>query len=132
MYSQCLYGVPELRDALQTYAPSPAAAPSGSEAQSHRLTVATKNLFSNLDRSAVPVVPGSFLQVLREKYPQFAEVGRTGQYSQQDAEECWVQLMYSLRERIKVCQISAKPLQPLPSPHAIILSIFDELFSINW
>ena len=99
---QCLYGVPELRNALQRYADSPLTAPSGAEAQSHRLTVATKNLFNNLDRSAVAVVPGSFLQVLREKYPQFAEVGRTGQYSQQDAEECWVQLMYSLRERVKV------------------------------
>ena len=40
-------------------------------------------------------------QVLREKYPQFAELSRTGQYAQQDAEECWIQLMYSLRERVQ-------------------------------
>ena len=99
---QCLYGVPELRSALEVYPEAPATAPSGGEAQSHRLTVATKALFKNLERSAAPVMPAGFLQTLRDKYPQFAEVGRTGQYSQQDAEECWVQLMYSLRERIKV------------------------------
>ena len=146
---QCFYGVKELRDALQGYADSPAMPPSGAQAQSHRLTVATKNLFKTLERSAAPVIPGNFLQVspwavyqglclkvywqpadtlfcaisctirrlhliaeirtlmmrmqvLREKYPQFAELSRTGQYAQQDAEECWIQLMYSLRERVQV------------------------------
>ncbi len=48
------------------------------------------------------VLPAFELQVLREKYPQFAELSRTGQYAQQDAEECWIQLMYSLRERVQV------------------------------
>jgi len=44
-----------------------------------------------------------FLMNLREKYPQFAQQGNTGAYMQQDAEECWTQLLYSLRERLKVC-----------------------------
>ena len=39
---------------------------------------------------------------LRGKYPQFAQQ-RNGFYMQQDAEECWTQLLYSLRERLKVC-----------------------------
>ena len=38
---------------------------------------------------------------LRGKYPQFAQQ-RNGFYMQQDAEECWTQLLYSLRERLKV------------------------------
>ena len=49
------------------------------------------------------------LQVLREKYPQFAELSRTGQYAQQDAEECWIQLMYSLRERVQVQRRTSAP-----------------------
>ena len=60
---QCFYGVKELRNALQGYADAPAVPPAGAQAQSHRLTVATKNLFNSLERSAAPVVPGAFLQV---------------------------------------------------------------------
>ena len=59
---QCFYGVKELRNALQSYADAPAVAPAGTQVQSHRLTVATKNLFSTLERSAAPVIPGAFLQ----------------------------------------------------------------------
>ena len=60
---QCFYGVKELRNALQEYADSPAVPPNGAQVQSHRLTVATKNLFKTLERSAAPVIPGNFLQV---------------------------------------------------------------------
>ena len=56
----------------------------------------------DLDRSKAPVMPFRFLSQLREKYPQFAQQGRTGAYSQQDAEECWSQLLYTLRERLRV------------------------------
>ena len=37
-----------------------------------------------------------------QAYPQFAQQGRNGQYSQQDAEECWSQLMSTLQDRLKV------------------------------
>ena len=40
--------------------------------------------------------------MLRERHPQFAQQGRDGGYSQQDAEECWSQLMHSLRECVQV------------------------------
>lgn len=56
----------------------------------------------DLERSSQPVLPFSFLMQLREKYPQFAQQSNTGAYMQQDAEECWSQLLYSLRERLKV------------------------------
>ena len=48
------------------------------------------------------MTPMMFLMHLREKYPQFAQQTNTGMYMQQDAEECWTQLLYSLRERLKV------------------------------
>ena len=95
---QCLYAVPELREALKDYASS-----GGSFDGNAKLTEAAKGLFSDLNRSAQPVHPLRFLLMLREKFPQFAETNRQGQFSQQDAEECWTQLVYTLRETVKVC-----------------------------
>lgn len=65
---------------------------------------AAKELFAELDRSAAPVLPLRFLVQLRASFPQFAEMTTTGMYKQQDAEECWTQLLYSLRERLQVCK----------------------------
>ncbi|CAL8463183.1 g2717 [Coccomyxa elongata] len=92
---QCLYRVPELRQTLAAYPVQ------GVPDASHKLTLATKQLFGDLERSSQPVVPMMFLMQLREKYPQFAQQTNTGMYMQQDAEECWAQLLYSLRERLK-------------------------------
>jgi hypothetical protein len=58
-------------------------------------------LAQELERSTQPVTPFSFLMQLRERYPQFAQQSNTGAYMQQDAEECWTQLLYTLRERLK-------------------------------
>ncbi|KAK9908278.1 hypothetical protein WJX75_005397 [Coccomyxa subellipsoidea] len=92
---QCLYRVPELRESLAAYPTQ------GVPDVSHKLTLATKQLFGDLERSSQPVTPMTFLMHLREKYPQFAQQTNTGMYMQQDAEECWTQLLYSLRERLK-------------------------------
>lgn len=94
---QCLYAVPELRQALQEY---PAAA--SSLDSNSKLTEAAKGLFADLNRSAQAVHPLRFLLMLRERFPQFGEQNRQGQYSQQDAEECWTQLVYTLKETVKV------------------------------
>ena len=48
------------------------------------------------------MLPFTFWMQLRESYPQFAQQNNQGVYMQQDAEECWTQLLYSLRERLKV------------------------------
>ena len=64
--------------------------------------VAARDLFAELDRSAAPVLPLGFLTQLRASFPQFAEMSNTGMYKQQDAEECWTQILYSLRERLQV------------------------------
>ncbi|KAL6005994.1 deubiquitinating enzyme [Asimina triloba] len=67
---------------------------------SHLLTVATRDLFSELDRSGKPVAPMHFWTVLRKKYPQFSQQ-HNGLFMQQDAEECWTQLMYTLSQSLK-------------------------------
>ncbi len=68
----------------------------------------------DLERSSQPVTPFGFLMQLREKYPQFAQQ-RNGLFMQQDAEECWTQLIYSLRERLKVLPLqNFTPAKPQP------------------
>ncbi|KAJ6803084.1 ubiquitin carboxyl-terminal hydrolase 7-like [Iris pallida] len=94
---QCLHSVPELKSALLNYTSSGRS--NELDQYSHLLTVATRDLFSELDRNARPVAPLQFLSVLRKKYPQFAQQ-QNGVYMQQDAEECWTQLMYTLSQSL--------------------------------
>ncbi|KAL6784342.1 hypothetical protein ACKKBG_A05775 [Auxenochlorella protothecoides x Auxenochlorella symbiontica] len=94
---QCLYGVEELREDLAQYA----AASLTSTDPNATLTTATKSLFSSLSTSAQPVPPMAFLLSLRKKFPQFAQQAREGYYMQQDAEECWTNLLYVLRETLQ-------------------------------
>ncbi|PSC76595.1 ubiquitin carboxyl-terminal hydrolase 6 [Micractinium conductrix] len=92
---QCLYAVPELRTSLASY--------SGASAMrdgNHTLTVATRNLFGSLTRSAQPVPPMEFILSLRKTYPQFGQTSREGFYMQQDAEECWTNILASLRSKL--------------------------------
>lgn len=48
----------------------------------HTLTVATRNLFQSLTRSAQPVPPMEFILSLRRAYPQFGQTSRR-------AGRCW-------------------------------------------
>lgn len=66
------------------------------------MQTAARELFTELERSAAPVLPLRFLTQLRASFPQFAEMSTAGLYKQQDAEECWTQLLYTLRERLQV------------------------------
>lgn len=52
-------------------------------------------------------MPMQFLLQLRQQYPQFAQQNNTGMYMQQDAEECWTNLLYSLKEALQVICMSA-------------------------
>ncbi|KZT00260.1 cysteine proteinase [Laetiporus sulphureus 93-53] len=90
---QAMRAIPELQTALQNNAPS-------------GLPSALKNLYSQMSRTTDSVVPSTFLAVLRQTFPQFAEQARNSKglggmfamYAQQDAEECWVQLTNALKE----------------------------------
>ncbi|KAM0881096.1 hypothetical protein ACQ4PT_033166 [Festuca glaucescens] len=94
---QCLHSVPELKSALLSYLDNVRG--TGVDQTSHSLTVATRNTFGELDQSVRPVAPLHFLQMLRKKYPQFAQQ-QNNVYMQQDAEECWTQLVYTLSQTL--------------------------------
>lgn len=94
---QCLHSVPELKSALIKY---PQAGRSNDlDQSSHLLTVATRDLFSELDKNVKPVAPMQFWMVLRKKYPQFGQL-HNGSFMQQDAEECWTQILYTLSQAL--------------------------------
>ncbi|XP_008462369.1 ubiquitin carboxyl-terminal hydrolase 6 [Cucumis melo] len=94
---QCLHSVPELKSALIKYSN---AGRTDVDPTSHMLTIATRDLFSELDRSVKAVAPMQFWMVLRKKYPQFGQL-QNSTFMQQDAEECWTQLLYTLSQSLK-------------------------------
>ncbi|KAI3455534.1 hypothetical protein Pfo_012197 [Paulownia fortunei] len=95
---QCLHSVPELKSALIEYPPPVRS--NAVDQSSHSLTVATRELFNDLDKNVKPVAPMRFLTALRSKYPQFAQL-HNGIFMQQDAEECWTQLLFALSLSLK-------------------------------
>ena len=46
------------------------------------------------------VTPTEFLSSLRQKFPQFAQQGAGGLFMQQDAEECYSQVLNAFREKL--------------------------------
>lgn len=91
---QCLYACEPLKTALEGFSdPQPDL--------SSKLTKATKSLFADMKKGGEPFAPWEFLTTLRQKFPQFAQQGQGG-YMQQDAEECWTNLIYVLKSSLKV------------------------------
>ena len=89
---QCLRAVPELRAGLdRTTAGGGAAAGGPNEVPS-----ALAATYATLDASTSPVEPMRLVATLRTAFPQFAQRGRGGGYSQQDAEELYSTLMSAL------------------------------------
>ncbi|KAJ3992196.1 hypothetical protein F5050DRAFT_1790129 [Lentinula boryana] len=103
---QALRAIPELQVALGV--PSPNSSSSSSAPNiSGTLPKPLRDLYANLSRTSDAVNPASFLNVLRQVNPQFAErdrrgkgtmVGMGGGYAQQDAEECYSQVLNSVRD----------------------------------
>jgi len=88
---QCLAVVPELSAALGTY---DASSSSAADPTAHKLSVATRDLMQEMRRNrGKSVAPFRMLANMRERFPQFGELGENGVPMQQDAEECWTLLL---------------------------------------
>jgi len=92
---QCLKAVPELHKALKHY---PGRVKENDV--NNNITVALRDLYNTLSNTNQAVPPLSFLQVLRVAFPQFAQKGDNGAPLQQDAEECWTQLLLTLSAKL--------------------------------
>ncbi|CAG5896588.1 unnamed protein product [Menidia menidia] len=100
---QCLRSVPELKTALRRY--SGALRSSGANAPSQYITAALRDLYETMDKTSSSLPPIILLQFLHMAFPQFAEKGDQGQYLQQDANECWLQMMRVLQQKLEPLQL---------------------------
>ncbi|KAG6377843.1 hypothetical protein JVT61DRAFT_14624 [Boletus reticuloceps] len=89
---QAIRAIPELQLALNTSSPLDV------------LPRALRDLYSNMFRTTESVIPNAFLTVLRHAVHQFNELDRSKSgalmmgYAQQDAEECWTQIVNALKD----------------------------------
>ncbi|KAF9953323.1 Ubiquitin carboxyl-terminal hydrolase 14 [Mortierella alpina] len=92
---QCLRVVPELVQDLQKYEGGVNNMDAGSN-----MTASLRDLYRQLNASGYGVMPAGFLTYLRKAFPQFSQQGRDGVWMQQDAEECWSQLISTLKVKL--------------------------------
>ncbi|XP_012214727.1 ubiquitin carboxyl-terminal hydrolase 14 [Linepithema humile] len=95
---QCLKTVPELRDALKIF-PGGWAAAASLALPAQSITAALRDLYDNMDKgtSRAPLV---LLQMLHLAFPRFAEKTELGVLQQQDANECWTELIRMLQQKL--------------------------------
>lgn len=93
---QCLKSCPELRDVLKEYKGDFAL---NSLASSQSITAAMRSVFGQMENSNT-VTPILLLQTLHMAFPQFAQTGENGVYRQQDANECWSELLKMLQQKL--------------------------------
>ncbi|TNY17430.1 hypothetical protein DMC30DRAFT_419798 [Rhodotorula diobovata] len=89
---QVLRAIPELQDALKSSQDSANQPPA-------QLTRSLRDLYKSMGRTTEDFPPLSFLSMLRQFAPQFAERSRTtGQYAQQDAQEAWGAILQAAKQ----------------------------------
>ncbi|CAH1393070.1 unnamed protein product [Nezara viridula] len=91
---QCLKTVPELRDALRNFK----GGMSGISA--HTVTAALRDLYELMDKG-LSIPPIMLLQVLQMIFPRFAEKNENGTFVQQDANECWTEIVRMLQQKLE-------------------------------
>ncbi|XP_026320415.1 ubiquitin carboxyl-terminal hydrolase 14 isoform X2 [Hyposmocoma kahamanoa] len=94
---QCLKTVPELKNALLSYDKSSTSGTAGD------LTSALSETMTALDGGGAGACAGAAARLLRALHataPRFAERGPGGGLAQQDASECWTEIVRALQQRL--------------------------------
>ena len=68
----------------------------GGGEDSLNLTAALRDIYTTMDKGST-IPPIILLQVLHMAFPRFAERGENGGYQQQDANECWMEVLRMLQ-----------------------------------
>ncbi|CAK1584301.1 unnamed protein product [Parnassius mnemosyne] len=96
---QCLKTVPELKNALLNYDKSSGGGTAG------ELTAALSETMRALEGGGAGACAGAAARLLRALHaaaPRFAERGAAGGLAQQDASECWAEIVRALQTRLPV------------------------------
>ncbi|XP_055295944.1 ubiquitin carboxyl-terminal hydrolase 14 [Sitodiplosis mosellana] len=120
---QCLKSVPELRDSLKEYKEDFSIS---SLASAQSITAAMRSVFDQMD-SGNTVTPVLLLQTLHMAFPQFAQTGENGAYRQQDANECWSELLKMLQQKLK----PIKKGELSPSYNSLVDQFFGGTFDVE-
>ncbi|XP_008559288.1 ubiquitin carboxyl-terminal hydrolase 14 [Microplitis demolitor] len=99
---QCLKTVPELREALKNF--SGGLAPTGSDGRAslvpaQSITAALRDLYDGMDKGS-PIRPSILVHMVHLAFPRFAEKSELGGFQQQDASECWTELIRMLQQKL--------------------------------
>jgi ubiquitin carboxyl-terminal hydrolase 14 len=95
---QCLRSVPELKDSLKRF--NGDLSFDGSIVPAQSITASLRDLYNSMDRSSSSIPPVVLLQVLHMAFPRFAEKSEHGGFQQQDANECWTELLHMLQSKL--------------------------------
>ncbi|CAE6526436.1 unnamed protein product [Rhizoctonia solani] len=87
---QALRAIPELQTALDPVTGNPTTS-------QHRLAMALRQTYKDMGKTTEGFPPLILLTNLRAVFPQFAEQSNAGHYAQQDAEECWSQMINAIK-----------------------------------
>ncbi|KAL7272416.1 deubiquitinating enzyme [Rhizina undulata] len=66
------------------------------------LTASLRDLYQQMGNTTEGFHPVVFVNALRQAFPQFAQKAKDGRYAQQDAEECYSQIIQILRQKLKI------------------------------
>ncbi|KAJ1965527.1 deubiquitinating enzyme [Dipsacomyces acuminosporus] len=89
---QCLNAIPQLKGSLSQYKPG-----AGSRDQKGSLTDALRMTFNLMSKTGNSVAPLLLVQAMRSAFPKYADRDpQSGGYRQQDAEECWNDMLASI------------------------------------
>ncbi|KAG8745255.1 deubiquitinating enzyme [Ceratobasidium sp. 414] len=88
-----LRAIPELQTALDSTASGPANL-------QRRLAIAMRETYKAMGKTTEGFPPIMLLQNLRTLFPQFAEQTNAGHFAQQDAEECWSQMVNAIKTQV--------------------------------
>lgn len=101
---QTLRAIPELQDSLVKYEYNSQDGTGALGGMSQfDVTTQLKKLYKSMGETQQSFAPFTFIQALRQAYPQFAERSRTGEgFAQQDAEEAWTNILSQVRNSLQV------------------------------
>jgi len=116
---QCLKTVPELAESLQKFAGGV-----GSTDSPVAITAALRDLYRAMDKK-VSIPPIILLQAVHTAFPRFAERGEHGVWVQQDANECWTEIVRMLQQKLPAEQRNDRY-------NSIIDQYFGGRLSVEW
>ncbi|KAH8376986.1 hypothetical protein KR093_002549, partial [Drosophila rubida] len=124
---QCLRAVPELRKALVNFGQD------SSDGSSTASTVssAMKIVFSQMEKGTT-ITPIVLLQALHRASPQFSQTGENGTYRQQDANECWSEILKMLQQKLRPLSQQSDSTVAEKKPHnSFIEQFFGGTFEVK-